>query len=129
MNIAVTYDNGQIFQHFGHTEEFKLYEIDGRDIVNTEVPATEGAGHGALGGWFRAPRRGCADLRWNRRRRSERSAQAGIQLFGGVSGSADDAVTALLNDSLYYNPNVRCSHHDHSGSHTCGDHGCGSHDH
>ena len=54
MNIAVTYDNGQIFQHFGHTEEFKLYEIDGRDIVNTEVLATEGAGHGALGGWLRA---------------------------------------------------------------------------
>ncbi len=129
MNIAVTYDNGQIFQHFGHTEEFKLYKIDGRSIVNTEVLATEGAGHGALGGWLRAHDVDvliCGGIGGGAQ---NALAQAGIQLFGGVSGSADEAVTALLNDSLYYNPDVRCSHHDHSGSHTCGDHGCGSHDH
>ena len=57
-------------------------------------------------------------------------AQAGIRLFGGVSGDADAAVHALLAGNLGYNPNVRCDHHDHEhgeGGHTCGDHGCGHH--
>ena len=55
-------------------------------------------------------------------------ANAGIQLFGGVSGSADAAVQALINGELLYNPNVQCNHHDHhhGEGHTCGSHGCGS---
>jgi hypothetical protein len=28
MKIAVTYENGMIFQHFGHTEQFKIYETE-----------------------------------------------------------------------------------------------------
>ena len=58
-------------------------------------------------------------------------AEAGIKLYGGVSGDADAAVNALLLGKLGYNPNVRCSHHDHSHEgegHTCGDRGCGKHD-
>ena len=57
-------------------------------------------------------------------------AEAGIRLYGGVSGDADAAVNALLSDELAYNPDVRCNHHDHEhgeGGHTCGHHGCGSH--
>ncbi len=57
-------------------------------------------------------------------------AEAGIKLYGGVSGEADTAVNALLADSLGYNPNVRCNHHDHEhgeGGHSCGEHGCGHH--
>ena len=48
MKIAVTYENGQIFQHFGHTEQFKVYEFEGKDIVNVEIVSTNGNGHGAL---------------------------------------------------------------------------------
>ena len=55
-------------------------------------------------------------------------AEAGIKLYGGVSGDADAAVQALLDGKLEYNPNVMCSHHGHGDSgHSCGDHGCGSH--
>ena len=57
-------------------------------------------------------------------------AQAGIRLYGGVHGSADEAVKALLAGALDYDPNARCDHHDHEhghDGHTCGDHGCGSH--
>lgn len=57
-------------------------------------------------------------------------AEAGIKLYGGVSGDADEAVNALLAGHLGYNPDVRCSHHDHEhgeGGHTCGEHGCGHH--
>ena len=57
-------------------------------------------------------------------------AEAGIKLYGGVSGDADAAVNALLSGNLGYDPNVHCDHHDHKHGeegHTCGDHGCGKH--
>ena len=56
-------------------------------------------------------------------------AAAGIKLFGGVSGDADKAVEAFINETLDYNPDVKCSHHEHNHGegHTCGEHGCGSH--
>ena len=52
---------------------------------------------------------------------------AGIELSGGVSGEADKAVQAYIDGNLAYNPNVKCSHHehDHGEEHVCGDHGCG----
>ena len=55
--------------------------------------------------------------------------EAGIRFYGGVSGSADAAVQALLDGSLGYDPEARCDHHDHAhgAGHTCGEHGCGEH--
>ena len=55
--------------------------------------------------------------------------EAGILLYGGCRGKADDAIQALLNGSLLYNPAVRCEHHDYDEGHSCGSHGCGSHEH
>ena len=52
MRIAVTYENGQIFQHFGHTEQFKVYDLEDNKIVNTQVVDTNGQGHGALAGFL-----------------------------------------------------------------------------
>ena len=128
MKIAVTYENGEIFQHFGHTEQFKVYEVENGTITNAEVIDTNGSGHGALAGFL--VQHGvdtliCGGIGGGAQ---NALAQAGIRFYGGCSGNADDAVAALLAGSLGYNPNVRCNHHDHEGSgHTCGDHGCGSH--
>ena len=47
MKIAVTYENGQIFQHFGHSENFKIYETEGKNIVSAKVIGTDGAGVGS----------------------------------------------------------------------------------
>ncbi len=130
MKIAVTYENGQIFQHFGHTEKFKLYDIQDGIIVSAEVVDTNGSGHGALAGFLSAHKVDvliCGGIGGGAQMAL---AQAGIQLFGGVSGSADAAVNALLANNLVFNPNVKCNHHDHEhseGGHTCGNHGCGSH--
>ena len=52
MKIAVTYENGQIFQHFGHTEQFKLYEAADGKVIHAEVVDTNGSGHGALAGFL-----------------------------------------------------------------------------
>ena len=130
MRIAVTYENGQIFQHFGHTEQFKLYEVEDGKITGSEVVDTNGSGHGALAGFLM--QHGVNTLICGGIGGSAQAAlaEAGIKLYGGVSGDADAAVNALLSDNLGYDPNVHCSHHDHEhgeGGHTCGNHGCGSH--
>ena len=128
MKIAVTYSNGEIFQHFGHTEQFKVYDIRDGKIVASQVVDTNGSGHGALAGVLSALDADvliCGGIGGGAQMAL---AAAGIQLYGGVSGSADAAVEALLAGQLEFNPNVRCNHHDHhhGEGHTCGDHGCGS---
>lgn len=130
MKIAVTYDNGEIFQHFGHTEQFKLYEVADGKVVASEVVDTNGSGHGALAGFLANHQVEvliCGGIGGGAQ---NALAQAGIRLFGGCSGDADAAVEALLAGSLNYNADVRCSHHDHEhgeDGHQCGNHGCGSH--
>ena len=127
MKNAVTYENGEIFQHFGHTEAFKIYDIADGKVVSAEVVDTNGSGHGALAGFLVAHGVDtliCGGIGGGAQ---NALAQAGIRLFGGVSGNADEAVNALLAGNLGYNPNVHCDHHDHEAGHSCGDHGCGSH--
>ena len=48
------YENGQIFQHFGHTETFKIYDVEEGKVVHSEVVDTNGSGHGALAGVLNA---------------------------------------------------------------------------
>ena len=128
MRIAVTYDNGLIFQHFGHTERFKLYDIESGKVINSRVVDTLGEGHGALGGFLEALGVNvliCGGIGGGAQMTL---AELGIQLLGGVSGSADDAVDAYLENRLLYNPNVKCSHHGehhHEHGHDCSSHGCG----
>lgn len=129
MKIAVTYENGQIFQHFGHTAQFKVYEIQDNQIISSHVVDTAGSGHGALAGFLMQHGINiliCGGIGGGAQ---NALAQAGIKLYGGVTGEADAAVQALLENNLQFNPNVHCSHHDHQHGqegHTCGDHGCGS---
>ncbi len=49
--------------------------------------------------------------------------EAGIKLYGGVVGDADNAVKSLLEDSLNYNTEIECNHH-HNDEHSCGEHSC-----
>lgn len=128
MKIAVTYENGEIFQHFGHTAQFKVYEVQEGRIVRAEVIDTNGSGHGALAGMLSdlgIEVLICGGIGGGAQMAL---AQAGIELYGGVSGDADDAVVAFVSGNLNYDPEAKCDHHDHhhGEGHTCGDHGCGS---
>lgn len=126
MRIAVTYENGEIFQHFGHTDNFKIYDVEDKKIVKTEVVGTNGFGHGALAGFLSALKVDiliCGGIGGGAQ---TALSHAGIKLFGGVSGSSDAAVEAYLAGSLDFNPDVKCSHHEHEhGSHGCGKGNCG----
>lgn len=132
MKIAVTFDNGEIFQHFGHTEQFKMYEVGNGKILSENVVQTNGQGHGALAGFlaeYGIDTLICGGIGGGAQ---NALAEAGIQIYGGVNGSADEAVKALIAGNLGYNPDVHCDHHDHEhgdgdGNHTCGEHGCGNH--
>ena len=122
MKIAVTYEDGNIYQHFGHTEQFKLYNINDDKVVDSEVVSTNGNGHGALAGLlnsFGADVLICGGIGGGAQNALN---AAGIKLYGGCTGSADDAVEALLNGTLGYNPDVSCDHHEHDGDHSCGNH-------
>ncbi len=129
MRIAVTYENGEIFQHFGHTAQFKIYDTEDGKVVSSEIVDTNGSGHGALAGVLNALNVDvliCGGIGGGAQ---AALAAADIKLYGGVSGNADEAVAAFLAGKLDYNPDVKCNHHDenHGEGHTCGDHGCGGH--
>lgn len=131
MKIAVTYEAGTVFQHFGHTETFKIYETENGSVIHAQVVDTEGSGHGALAGMLKEL--GVEVLICGGIGGGARMAllSAGIEIFGGVSGNADEAVAAYLSGSLQFDPLAKCNHHGegHGEGHDCGSHGCGSHCH
>ena len=126
MRIAVPYDNGQVFQHFGHTSQMKLYDIQDGQIVQAQLADTTGSGHGALAG-FLSDRDVdvliCGGIGGGAQ---TALAQAGIRLCGGVTGGADDAVRAFLTGTLDYDPDAHCDHQGREHHGQCGQdrHGC-----
>ncbi len=128
MKIAATYENGEIFGHFGHTEQFKIYSVEDGVITSSSVIPTNGSGHGALADFLIS--QGVDTLICGGIGGGAQTAlaEAGIKLFGGVKGSADKAVNDLLSGCLSFDVHVHCDHHDHEHGdepHTCGKHGCG----
>ncbi len=127
MKIAVTYEAGMVFQHFGHTAAFKIFEVENGEVVAAQVVDTNGHGHGALAGFLQTLGVDVLICGGIGAGAQMALAEAGIKFYGGVSGDADDAVEAFLSGDLQFNPNVRCNHHDQGHDHACGSHGCGGH--
>ncbi len=130
MRIAVTYENGSIFQHFGHTAHFAIYDVQNNQIAAKVVLPTMGSGHGALAGFLKNAQVDvliCGGIGGGAQMALQ---QAGIALYGGVTGPADAAAAALAAGALSYDPDVHCDHHGahrHGEGHACGNHGCGTH--
>lgn len=127
--IAVTYENGQVFPHFGHTAQFKLYTVRDGKVTAAEILDTNGNGHGALAGWLKAHEVTaliCGGIGGGAR---AALAEAGIELFPGASGDTDEQVAALIDGTLHFDPDTICRHHENSAAHSCGDHGCSEHHH
>ena len=124
MKIAVTYEDGKVFQHFGHTECFKVYEIDGGSVKVATAVDTSGSGHGALAGFLKkcgVDTLICGGIGAGAKRALS---EAEIKLYGGVSGDADQAVKDLLAGKLNYDSDVECNRHaEHHGG-ACEEHDC-----
>ena len=119
VRIAVTYENGEIFQHFGQTQEFKLYDTVDGEIIESKVVGTGGFTHCSLGSYLYETGVSvliCGNLGGG----ASKSLQAaGILVYGGNSGNADEAVAKLLRKELIYNPMPTCSddhHHEEARS-------------
>lgn len=123
MIVAVTYENGNVFQHFGHTKQLKIYDIEDNIIKEEKILEVNESGHGALiellssngveilicGGIGSGAKEGLE--------------KANIRCYGGVLGNVDGAVKDLLNEKLKYNENIHCKHHEHN-EHSCNEHKC-----
>ncbi len=124
MRIAIPYENGQVFQHFGHTERFKVYDVENNEIVLATTVNTNGSGHGALADILKKLHVDtliCGGIGGGAKRAL---AEANIRLFGGVSGDADTAAEDLLKGTLAYDSEATCDHHGENHSGGCGEHGC-----
>lgn len=129
MKIAVTYDNGNVFQHFGRTEFFKVYEVEDNKVVSSEIIGSNGTGHGALAGLLAGQDVDvliCGGIGGGAQ---NALAQAGVELCAGAQGNTDQAVEDYLAGKLV-NTGSNCDHH-HGEGHDCGHHGeghdCGHH--
>ena len=120
MKIAVTYDNGNVFQHFGKTESFKVYEVADSKVVSSEVISSNGSGHGALAGLL--AEQGVDVLICGGIGGGAQAAltEAGIELCAGAQGDTDQAVESYLKGELV-SSGVNCDHH-HEDGHSCGHH-------
>ena len=105
MKIAVNYDNGNIFQHFGSTKQFKLYEVENQKVVSTRLLDANPQGHATL-----AVQLICGTLGMRMLNLLE---GGGIEVCGNVEGSCDQAVEAYLQGNLQYSKEAHacsCSH-------------------
>ena len=127
MRIAVTYDNGNVFQHFGRTEQFKIYEVENGKIVSAEIMGTNGIGHEALAELLAEHSIDALICGGMGQGAKDALAEAGIDVCAGAEGDTDAAVAAFLRGELE-NTGVNCDHHDHHGEGHDHDHsevGCG----
>ncbi len=125
MKVAVTYENGLVFQHFGHTAQFKIYTVEDGKVLSSEVVDTNGNGHGALAGFLTGLGVNvliCGGIGGGARFALQ---DADIEIYGGVSGDADEAAENFAAGLLRFDPHATCHHH-HEGGHSCGHH-CGHH--
>ena len=134
--IAVTYDNGKVFAHFGKTESFKVYEVENDKVINSEIIESNGAGHGALAGLLADNAIDvliCGGIGGGAMAALEEN---GIEICAGAEGDTDKVIEAYLKGELE-SAGVTCNHHGEG--HSCGDHeeghscdggcngGCGGH--
>ncbi|MBU5433613.1 NifB/NifX family molybdenum-iron cluster-binding protein [Intestinimonas sp. MSJ-38] len=130
MKIAVTYENGQVFQHFGKTQQFKMYQVESGQADKGTVVDAGGAGHSALAVFLKEHQVEtliCGGIGGGAQ---AALAQAGIQVYPGIQGDADQAAQAFAKGELKQNTQATCNHHHEGEHHHCGHNeqgGCGHH--
>ena len=127
MKLAITYDHGQVFQHFGKTQQFKIYDIQEGKVGPSLVTGTGGQGHGALAGLLRALGISVLICGGIGPGAQEALKSLDITVIPGITGDVDQAAQDFVDGKLVPNTEALCNHHHDGPAHSCGDHGCGQH--
>lgn len=117
MRIAVTYEGGNVFQHFGKTQSFRIYDAENGTITHAETIGTGGKGHGMLAGFLKGENVDVLICGGIGAGAQEALNEAGIKFYAGVSGNADEAVKSFVEGKLSYDPSPTCDHHEHEHHH------------
>ena len=115
MKIAVTYDNGSVFQHFGKTENFKIFEVENGAIISSEVVSSNGAGHSALAGFLADAGVDVVICGGIGGGAQAALSEAGIKVCAGVSGDVNEAAESYVNGTLECTSEGTCDHHHEEG--------------
>ena len=129
MRIAVTYDNGNVFQHFGRTEQFKIYDVEDGEVVSSQVVGSNGAGHGALAGVLAEGGVNmliCGGIGGGA---INALSQTGIDIYAGAQGDCDAIVAAFLAGEFEQAASATCDCHGEGHEHGHEGCGCGGHGH
>ena len=126
MKLAITYDNGQVFQHFGKTEAFKIYDIVEGKVGASMVMSTNGQGHGALAGLLRGLGISVLICGGIGPGAQDALASLDITVIPGITGDVDQAVQDFVDGKLVPNTEALCNHHHEGAAHDCGAHSCGT---
>ena len=126
MKIAIPYENGMVFQHFGHTAEFKFYEVENGQVTASEVVSTNGQGHGALVGFLAQHNANAVFCGGIGPGAQDALANLDITVIPGITGDVDQAVQDFVDGKLVPNTEALCNHHHEGAAHNCGAHSCGT---
>lgn len=119
MKVAVCFEKGRVFQHFGHTEEFKIYDIKDDKVVDFYYVKTAGEGCSTLVPILKANNVNvlvCGGIGGGAH---NHLTEAGIIVVPGVEGEVDDVIGELIQGTLKHGEGANCDHHDHDENHEC----------
>lgn len=111
MRIAVTYESENVFEHFGHAKQIKIYDCDKACVTGSKVMATMCSGHASMAGLLKVIGTDVLICGCIGDGAKAALAEKGIEIYAGVTGSADEAVEAFLKGELKFNPDTKCEHH------------------
>lgn len=123
MIVAVSFEEGEIFQHFGHTEFFKLFTIEKGIIKDSRIVSADGAGHSEIVDFLVKNKVDVLVCGGIGAKAVSFLSEAGIEVFAGNVGKVDDAITKFIKGELNKTDVSNCEEKAHGDSH-CGDGDC-----
>ena len=124
MRVAVPFENGRIFQHFGKTAAFLIADIEDHEAKHEQLRSTNGSGHGALSALLSEWGVDTVICGGIGQGAVNALSERGIKVGRGVDMDARMALSAFAKGALQDDPDASCHHHEHEGAHDCGSHSC-----
>lgn len=120
MKIAIPYNEGNVFEHFGRTKSFKVYDLQNGVIENTVFINADGSGHSELISMLKSVDVELVLCGGIGGKAIQMFNNLGIDVYTGATGNTDDVLRGFMDGSLKLNNTSTCDHHhDDSEEHSC----------